>query len=514
MSPTPNRENIIFDTEAEKLLKAAFDAIQKAAISEIGTITSSVESNLEVLRLIRAFKKAGVKSMVIPSKWKGKDILIEELPVLQNGPGKVMFPVRRKKGPRFNRTYSYTTMSLKTKTERFTDSGYQDGVTPLIDQGFKAVNGKLYTINKFVILQAEPMRVSQLNEIIGKWWSDSGDIALKLKQLKLGNDVGYLIVSGTEVERKAKIQELDWCIEIIAEVVLRKPPVEPRAHQVLGAPRTHKNAVSSRGWTECGARAFEACLRPDPGPIVYVVDRPVPEIARSLWVLSDLWDVAIPGFKGTKIYALTEGALESARSCPEYAMVSLYDALGVWLNAWCEASPDTRCFGAEIAYIFGYPYLKTNTETSVPDEKVDPWKLIGLSEFVHFMDNTNKGIWWSKTYDMEGPWKKLVERLLLRTNTQGTRVLESEIDSVCKHLRLITSYSRRLAGSCEPHTLSETACKSLQAKIKLLQDPLVEFTEGKPERVALLLTHQSGYRMLDGASDGWEKAMFAQWNRG
>ncbi len=521
LRPAPNRENIIFDAAAIHKLKLAHQALHDSLTKELGVITASAKTPLDVLRLVRSLNDTAIARVKVQPIWNGKKIEYSDLPAMDNTLP-VFFPHVRRKRRSSTNTWGVKTESVAAKIKE--ESGWpvsdRSDVKRLLRRGTVEADSKIFTTDQFVALEAEPMGLTQLGQACRTWWENQIE-ALRQKGVQSYNPLelvdlnsNYIIVMGTEEERKVKIQELSWCVKDREKTVLVRPPKVPRAPRGDGETKESSEAVSNRGWLVASSGGWEKSFRPkagtkdDPARVVYVVARPADSEAQNLVRLHDLWDVAVPDYKRTKVYALTEDAFARAKENDKYRFVPLHDAMEEWLNTWCESDSELECFGAEMQVLFGRMRLANDPE-DLNDESVDRWGFTDLNDFIEFVDEREDGKWWKPTVTKKGDIKELIDRILLRAGPKiGTRD-GSVAFRITQHYTLVSATLGFCGGD---FTLRPAALTMLKSNVTTLRESLKKLLEDKPERAALIARTHGFYRKEPGKPTLWNKEVLEKLN--
>ncbi len=524
LRPAPNRENIIFDKAAEQHIAMAYSELKKAVSAELTVITSAAASPLDVLRLVESIDGTALGSVKISPTWNGKKITFADIPGLESSEN-IYFPYARNVRGRTHRRYKVASESLPARITDLGDHAVADrkDIARVVSREWVELEGKLYTTRKYSIIEAEPMGKGHLVESLTRWWDDRraekevAGLAHAYNALATYNiNVQHIVVMGTEAERKAKIAELEWCTKCVLPDVAVKPPKKPKIPRTPGAPRTNSDPICNRGWMANTPDGWMQCFRPQALPktrVVYVVDRPEADLARSLCHMHELWDSVIPDYKDTSVYALTPDAYERVSKCDGYELVKLSDAVKEWMETWCAADSDQQSFGAEMFLKYYYSALFNNAISGKLQKSADIWGLAEIDDLLIFVDARDK--WYFKTDRMQGEFKKLIERLLLRSNPTAEIPggLRNGLHSKTAMVSVVLDYVRRTAGCCD---LSETAEASVMDKFALLYEPFRSLLDGKPERAAIFKEQiQFGYcNEVHTHRQAWDKAMFAMLNIG
>ena len=529
LRPAPNRENIIFDTASEKYLKTAYDALVKHVTDEVQKVTTYANSPLDVLRVIEALEKTSLSTLKVRPEFQGKKITFDDLPAIKPREGvKVYFPYIKRQ--RRSRNHTSKTESLEAKLTELSTHAYQnrEDVTRMVSREYAEMNGALYTKDQLVVIEAEEMGVGHLAEAVRAWWRLKIEEAVAAGTAHAYDDFRsydinqrHVIVMGTEAERKAEIANMAWCTKSVDKTPLVKPPKVARAPRAQGAPRAESDPISSRGWMCDGLTNFEKCFRPeagtedDPVGVVYVIDRPDAAIAREIQELRKDWTAqVVPGFADTKIYALTQDAYDRIKDNKEFQMIPLHEAMTQWLNDWCKADKNAKAFGAEMYAMFGCIRTIHSSDDVPKGGEIDEWELSNVNDLISFIDE--RGYWWKQTSAMQGEFKKLAERILLRAGDQP-KAFENIVNGIGQKmntLRVVTDFAYYTANPKTEFSIKADACKALKEKVNLLLTPIRKFLKDKPERAALIHEQVRTYRHEVGQMNKWNASLFEAFNKG
>lgn len=506
LKPSPNRESLVWDSAATKKVQGAMKKLQAVVRQELLDISASAKSPLDALRTYRILASSGLLPDNTIPKWGGKTIELKDLPKISkpaDTEGKFIFPKhRRMRGGRHVVQIHGWDEHAKARAHDFTSDPKKTISYFSNRSSVKAVVGAdLYLVHKYKLFLAEPMSNRQLVETmepfrakaIDDWkQANPGSYANPSDILKLDE---YVVVMGTEDQRKAILKSIEWATEEVLPVLFKKPPKVPRAPKVPGAPRSSDEASSSMGWMKATKEGWDKSIRPKAGTTVYFTPGRVGQVESVRWhELHELWDGIVPGFKGLEFYSLTDAAIE--RTGKHYKMVDIKDGAKEWMNAW--ANLDDPKF--DLSSLYWYLRRELFHSKEVPPENLDDYEQVTFRTIQESVDDfcTDTYVRLSKAPD--GSLRKLLELVM---KWGDISVTEAKPRGIAPPLVAKVRPIESLLSYVGPQfTLDAGGAVKVLKKVQEAEALAKALVTGRPELVPFLADRVS---MYDG--EAWSKDM-------